>query len=106
MLFFFIYIISIFVNFQINTKENNDIFEQNKNLRFCGVELFSNKIKYPVPNNKLNKTRSLSTKQYKPIRIYVETTYFEYQGEIDSTLNPHVPIIKTALNKAVEGIKG
>ena len=106
MLLYFLYIIFISLNFQINSKENKDIFEENKNLRFCGVDLLSNKIKYPLLNNRANKTRSLTTKQYKPIRIYVETTYFEYQGEQNSTLNPNVPIIKAALNKAVEGIKG
>ena len=36
----------------------------------------------------------------------METTYFEYQGNLYSELNDIVTIIKTALNQAVEGIKG
>ena len=106
MKFFFIYILIISLNLKINSISSNDIFEHNKNLRFCGADLLSHKIKYPESNNNVNRTRSLSTKLYKPIRIYVETTYFEYQGDQYSTLKPQVSIIKTALNKAIEGIKG
>ena len=106
MKFFFLYILIVSLSIKINSIETNDIFEHNKNLRFCGADLLSSKIKYPEPNKGINGTRSLSTKQYKPIRIYVETTYFEYQGEQNSNLKPQVSIIKTALNKAVEGIKG
>ena len=36
----------------------------------------------------------------------METTYFEYQGNLYTDFSDIVPIIKTALNKAVKGIKG
>ena len=40
------------------------------------------------------------------MRIFVETTYFEYQGSLYPSLNEKVPLLKEALNGAVEGIKG
>ena len=54
----------------------------------------------------INKPRRLSKTQYKSIRIFVESTYFEYQSELYPSLKNIVPIIKTALNKSVEGLKG
>jgi len=97
----------LIINLKAISNEKNDIFDISKNLRFCGADLFSQNLNFPIQNGKRkNKTRSLNTNEYKPIRIFVETTYFEYQGKIFSELSVIVPIIKTALNKAVEGIKG
>ena len=90
----------------MNSKTNDDIFEYAKNLKFCGADILSKKIKYPNPNINQKKARHLNTVTYKPIRVYVETTYFDYQAENYTELKDIVPIIKVALNKSVEGIKG
>ena len=103
-LFFYIYFFLLF--FKINCKENSDIFEYAKNLKFCGADILSKKINYPKPNINQKKARLLSTVAYKPIRVYVETTFFDYQAEENPELKDIVPIIKIALKKSVEGIKG
>ena len=103
-LFFYIYFFLLF--FKINCKENSDIFEYAKNLKFCGADILSKKINYPKPNINQKKARLLSTVAYKPIRVYVETTFFDYQAEENPELKEIVPIIKIALKKSVEGIKG
>ena len=103
----YIYIAFIMLNIKINSKDPDDIFEVHKNLRFCGADHLSQNLKLPPKNDiKINNIRSLTTKEYKPIRIFVETTFLEYQGNNNINLIEQVPIIKNALNKAVEGIKG
>ena len=104
---FFLNIIFVIINFKSFSNEQNDIFNITKNLRFCGADLFSQNLKFPNQKGKIyNKSRSLISTEYKPIRIFVETTYFEYQGNNYTNLSSIVPIIKTALSKAVDGIKG
>ena len=103
-LLFYIFFILFFI--KINTKESTDIFDYAKNLRFCGADLISKKIKYPEPKIRQNRTRHLSTVTYKPIRIYVETTYFDDQAESDESLKVIAPIIKKSLDKSVKAIKG
>ena len=104
---FFLSIIFVLITLKVISIEQNDIFDVSKNLRFCGADLFSQDLKFPIQKEfKNKKTRSLMTTEYKPIRIFVETTYFEYQGNYYPELSGIVPIIKTALNKAVDGIKG
>lgn len=103
----FTIILFLFLYFKVKSKKNDDIFELNQNLRFCGADLLSKNIKLtPKKDVKRNNARYLNAVEYKPIRIFVDTTYFEYLGNIDPNLRDQVPIIKTALNKAVEGIKG
>ena len=103
---FYFYIVLIILNIKINSKDSDDIFEVHKNLRFCGADYLSHNIKLPPKKEtRTNKIRSLSTKEYKPIRIFVETTYLEYQSTVYTSLSYQVPIIKNALNKAVEGLK-
>jgi len=105
----FLLIIFVIINLKVISIEQEDIFDISKNLRFCGADLFSKNLNFPIQNElktQKTRTRSLITPEYKPIRIFVETTYFEYQGNIYSELSGIVPIIKNALNKAVEGIKG
>ena len=104
---FLISLVFILFNIKANSKKEPDIFDYAKNLRFCGVDLFSQKPKIlPNPISKKNRTRALSTTNYKPIRIFVETTHFEYQGQQNSSLSNQVPIIKSSLDKSVEAIKG
>ena len=104
-LFFIFFIIKIFT---INSKEEKDIFEVNKNLRFCGADSDIRINQYISRANQLKKRtiRRLSDIVYRPIRIYLETTYFEEQGKLDINLKDNVPLLKSALNKAVDGIKG
>ena len=100
---FFFYIIFI-----INCKEEKDIFEEFKNLRFCGSDMVKHEIKHFSKSSKISKNNSmrhLST-DYRPIRIYLETTYFLYQGNQDSFLKNKVSLLNEALLKAVNGIKG
>ena len=90
-----------------NTNQQNDIFELAKNIKFCGADLQSqqNHNISSISNITNNKKRSLVITQYKPIRIFVETTYFEYQGSINPELNKVLPLLKSALIEAVEAIK-
>jgi len=75
-------IILLYFASKVNTKEEEDIFEVYKNKRFCGVDLMKHEIKFsPISKTlKSNLTRKLTT-EYTPIRIYLESTYFESQGE-------------------------
>ena len=101
--FFFILFLSIY---HINSKEEKDIFSELKNHRFCGADKMNYKIKRSMKRNiaTQKKTRKLST-DWTPIRILLETTYFEAQASsLDSTLKPKVPLIRDALNKAVNGL--
>ena len=84
-------------------KSEKDIFDITKNLSFCGADLQSKKIN--ITSKRKNKKRVLSINKYKPMNIFVETEYFEYQGSLSQDLNDKVPILKSALNGAVEGIK-
>ena len=103
------YIIILYISlfFFKNTAQQNDIFELTKNLKFCGADLLSQQNLNISSNiNKINhQKRSLVITQFKPIRIFVETSYFEYQGSLNPELNKAIPILKSALNEAVESIK-
>ena len=102
----FLNIIFVIINLKVISNEQADIFNISKNLRFCGADLFSQNLTFPIlKGKKPNKSRSLISPEFKPIRIFVETTYFEYQGNLYSELSGIVPIIKNALNKAVKGIE-
>ena len=105
----FLFLLILFYNiFIIYLKEEKDIFFEFKNLRFCGADLINHEIKFFSNSSKLDKnnsTRHLST-DYRPIRIFLETNYFEYQGEQDSFLKDKTPLLKEALYRAVNGIKG
>ena len=100
---FFFYIIFI-----INCKEEKNIFEEFKNLRFCGSDMVKHEIKHFSKSSKINKNNSMRhlTTDYRPIRVYLETTYFTYQGNQDSFLKSKVSLLNDALLKAVNGIKG
>ena len=99
-----LYIIQFFIK---NTKQQNDIFELTKNLKICGADLQLNQnLNISLNLNKINqKKRSLVITKFKPIRIFVETSYFEYQGSLNPELNKIIPILKSSLNEAVEAIK-
>ena len=99
-------IILLYFASKVNTKEEEDIFEVNKNKRFCGVDLMKYEIKNPPISKPLksNLTRQLAT-VYTPIRIYLESTYFEYQGEEYPIMKDKILILKEALIEAINGIK-
>ena len=83
---FLIFILQIFSI--LKSKEEKDIFKAYKNLRFCGADLMKNKIEqYKSRVNILKKNnnikiskRNLETIIYRPIRIFLETTFFDEQG--------------------------
>ena len=87
-------------------KTEKDIFDQFKNLRFCGADLIKNNLSkynnFPKPKN--NKKRSLST-DYRPIRIYLETTHFEEQAAKEPFFKEKLPLLKEAINRALNGIR-
>ena len=104
MKYFLFLILIIWKKFIIRTER--DIFNNFKNLRFCGADYVKNDI-LEFHNNikpKNNIKRQLSTIT-RPIRIYLETTYFEEQGDNDPFLKEKLPLLKEALNKALNGIK-
>ena len=87
----------------VNSKEEKDIFELNKNLRFCGAGLDKYEIKhYSTKSQKLknHSTRNLKTLEYRPIRIYLETTFFDSQ-EVEQSLEYQKTLLKKALNNSV-----
>lgn len=76
LLLFYIFHLKIFFLFfsKINSKEIEDIFDSNKNLRFCGVDLMKNEINQYIQRakkSKINSNRHLSTITYRPIRIFL-----------------------------------
>ena len=100
------YIFYVLLIFKINVNSEDDIFELNKNLRFCGVDLLSYKISYAPNNNQINNNNNLSNDiKYQPIRIFVESTFFEFQASSNQELLDKIPTIKSALNSSVEAIK-
>ena len=105
-LFFVFFLININI---INSNHEKDIFEGNKNLRFCGADLKNNGIEQYISRanqNKKRKLRNLDSTTYRPIRIYLETTYFQSQGNNNQNIKDKMSSLITALNKAVNGIKG
>ena len=87
-------------------EENKNIFEANKDLRFCGAGLQKYNIKIsPIisKKHKLNPSRKLST-VYTPIRIILDTTYFEYQANYLPLIKDKVPALKEAMKKAVKAL--
>ena len=100
-LLLFLWLINIAI---IISKEEEDIFELNKNLRFCGAGLEKYEIKhYSTHTKKLKNylTRNLKTIEYRPIRIFLETTFFDSQ-EVEQNLQYQKTLLKNALNKAVK----
>ena len=87
-------------------KTEKDIFYEFKNLRFCGIDLIKNNLsKYNnLSKPKNNKKRSLSI-VYRPIRIYLETTYFEQQAANEPFFKIKLPLLKEAINRALNGIR-
>ena len=103
-----IYIIFLlFLSSKINTLEEKNIFEVNKNLRFCGADSLKHEIlfKSRPKNVKNSTTRKLST-GYIPMRIFLESTYFETQGKDFPYLKDTIPILKEALEIAIKGFTG
>ena len=87
-------------------EEKKNIFEANKDLRFCGAGLQKYNIKIsPIisKKHKLNPSRKLST-VYTPIRIILDTTYFEYQANYLPLIKDKVPALKEAMKKAVKAL--
>ena len=94
-----------FLEFILNQDAKN-IFDVYKNLNFCGVGLNKYEIKIsPVisQKNKSNPNRKLST-VFSPIRILLDTTYFDIQGSQLISIKDKVPMLKEAMNKAVKAL--
>ena len=101
-------IILLFINlfYLIISQNSNDIFEQNKNLRFCGAGLINHEIKVSSKigkKHKLDPSRKLST-VYSPIRIFLDTTNFEQEGNQIPAIKSKIPMLKEAMNKAVNAL--
>ena len=101
-----IYLFFIFELFNKNVKAEDDIFKQNKNIRFCGADLLPLNLSFaPKQNSKKPNNRLLKSSKFKQIDILVDTTHFEYQANYNAELKEKVPLLKSALNGAVEAIK-
>jgi len=101
----FIFII-FFLIYEINSIEKQNNTKDNKVHSFCGVDYLKYKItKPPSLNTKKenSKVRRLST-DWSQIRIFVDTTFLDYQAESNTEIQPYLPNIKRALIKAVKGI--
>ena len=93
----------------MSTKEHLDNFETKKHVHFCGVDYLNYEIQVSsnqkIPNLNSRK-RKLST-DYNPVRILVDTTYIDKQvlEPKMQDMQDKLPIIKSALNRALKGIK-
>ena len=102
----FLFIFYLFVLIENQEQETKNIFEENKNLRFCGAGLQNYEIKIsPIisKKHKLDPSRKLST-VYTPIRIILDTTYFEDQADYLPLIKDKVPVLKEAMQKAVKAL--
>ena len=98
------FIILLYFVSKVDMKEEKDIFEVNKNLRFCGADYLKHGIKFfPKTANK-SSTRHLSTTKFTPIKIYLESTYLESQGEDFPYLKDMIPKYKKALNMVIKAV--
>ena len=104
-----IFLLFLFIFPLINSKEEKDIFEANKNLRFCGADLMHHQANQYISqveklkSNRSSRPRKLEAITFRPIRIFLETAYLEYQGENNVALKYKIPTIKKSLDKAVNG---
>ena len=101
-----IFLLFLYLFSFINSQNSNDIFEKNKNVRFCGADLLNHTIKISskISNkHKLDPSRKLST-AFSPIRIILDTTYFEQQGNQIYSIKDKIPLLKEAMNKAVNAL--
>ena len=102
----FNFLLILYLFHLIFNQDSNDIFEYNKNTRFCGADLQHYEIKISSKiSEKHNPSRKLSS-QFSPIRIILETTYFEQQGYKIPSLRDKVPMLLEAINKAVKALTG
>ena len=101
-------IILLIINsfYLIISQYSNDIYEQNKNIRFCGADLVNHEIKISSKigkKHKLDPSRKLST-VFSPIRILLDTTNFEQEGNQIQSIKSKIPMLKEAMNKAVNAL--
>ena len=102
----FLLIINIFYLTITQAQDSNSIFEQNKNVRFCGAGLQNYEIKISSTISKshqINPNRKLSSVYY-PIRIILDTTYFEQQGSQITSMKDKISMLKESMNKAVKAL--
>ena len=102
----FVFLFFNFILF-IKTQDTKNIFEDNKDIRFCGAGLLKNEIKISSiisKKHKLNPSRKLST-QFSPIRIILDTSDFEETGNQLPEIKDKIPILKKAMIKAVNALK-
>ena len=103
----FLLIISLSLIILIKTQNTKDILEANKNNRFYGTELQNHEIKILsviLQKHKLNPSLKLSA-LFSPIRIILDTSYFEQQSELLPAIKNKVPMLKEAMNKAINALK-
>ena len=104
---FFLLILIFNLLVLLKTQKAKNIFEENKNNRFCGAGLLKHEIKISSvisQKHKLNPSRKLST-IFTPIRIILDTSYFEQQGELLPAIKNKVPMLKEAMNKAINALR-
>ena len=104
--FLFLFLFLIFISF-MKAQDTKNIFEANKDIQFCGAGLLNYTIKIASvisKKHKLNPSRKLST-VFTPIRIILDTTYFEEQGNQLSNISDKVSMLKEAMTKAVDALK-
>ena len=104
---FFLLILFFNLLVLLKTQKKKSVFEDNKSNRFCGAGLQKHEIKISSvisQKHKLNPSRKLSTK-FTPIRIILDTSYFDKQSESLSAIKDKVPMLKEAMNKAINALK-
>jgi hypothetical protein len=100
----FNFLLILYLFHLIFNQYSNDIFDYNKNIRFCGADLqhYTIKISSKI-SEEHNPSRKLSS-VFSPIRIILETTYFEQQGYKIPSLRDRVPMLLEAMNKAIKAL--
>ena len=108
--FKYIFILSILCLDKVNSEKINQKKEEKINslnrFRFCGVDQMKIKIrkkKYYSPEEiKIIKRRRLDNEIYKPIRIFLDTTYINSQGENNQLLKNKISKSIIAMEKCVK----
>ena len=104
---FFLLILFFNLLVLLKAQKIKNVFEDNKSNRFCGAGLQKHEIKISSvisQKHKLNPSRKLST-IFTPIRIILDTSYFEQQSVQLPAIKDKVLMLKEAMNKAINALK-
>ena len=87
----------LFIIFISKIKNNSKVRQRH----FCSVDRINTKIKYPP----FSQQRILTDAEFKPIRIYIDKTYLDYQKNLYPELNELYTVSLNGMQKVVETLQ-